>query len=81
MDITDNGDRSCDVHDVTLPHEDLLCLLADLAQEGLAEETFLKELRDAGVDVEAAHSEERKECDTIEWEIRGLVLGVCKVEA
>lgn len=28
MDITDDGDRSADVHDVRFAHEDLLCFLA-----------------------------------------------------
>jgi len=31
MDITDDGDRSADVHDVGFAHEDLLCLLAYFA--------------------------------------------------
>ena len=31
MDITDDGDRSADVHDVGFAHEDLLCFLAYLA--------------------------------------------------
>lgn len=41
--------------DVALAHENLLGLLADLPEKGLAEKPLLEELGDAGVDVEDAH--------------------------
>lgn len=55
MDVADDGDGSSDMDNVGLAHEDLLSLFADLAQEGLAEQTLLKKLGDAVVDVEHDH--------------------------
>jgi hypothetical protein len=37
MYVTDDGDRCTDVHDVGLSHENLLCFLANFAQESFVE--------------------------------------------
>ena len=55
MYVADDGDGCRDVHDVGLAHEDLLCLLADLAEEGFMEELFAEELFYARVEVEWSH--------------------------
>ena len=55
MDVADDGDGSGDVDDVGLAHEDLLCLFAYLAEEGLVEELLAEELVDAGIEVEGGH--------------------------
>jgi hypothetical protein len=59
MDVADDGDGRGDVHDVGLAHEDLLRLLADLAQKRLAEEPLLEQFGDAVVDVEDDHRARR----------------------
>jgi hypothetical protein len=61
MDVADDGDGRGDVHDVGLAHEDLLRLLADLAQKRLAEEPLLEQFGDAVVDVEDDHRARRGE--------------------
>lgn len=59
MNVADDGDGRGDVHDVGLAHQHLLCLLADLAKERLAEEPLLEQLGDAVVDVEDDHRARR----------------------
>ena len=55
MDITDDRDWRIDVHDVGLAHEDLLCLFAYFAEEGLVEELLAEELLYACVEIEGCH--------------------------
>jgi hypothetical protein len=59
MDITDDGDRCIDVDDVGFAHEDLLCLFAYFAEEGLVEELLSEELFDAGVEIKRSHCKRR----------------------
>lgn len=42
MDIADDGDWCGDVHDVRLPHQDLLCPLANLLDERLTKQLLLE---------------------------------------
>ena len=55
MDVADDGYRRANVHDVRLAHEDLLCLLAYLAEESLVEKLFAEELLYARVEIEGRH--------------------------
>ena len=55
MDVADDGDGCANVHDVGLAHEDLLCLLAYFAEEGLVEELLAEELLYACVEIEGCH--------------------------
>ena len=55
MDVADDGYGRANVHDVRLAHEDLLCLLAYLAEESLVEKLFAEELLYACVEIEGCH--------------------------
>jgi hypothetical protein len=55
MYVTDHGHWRTDMHDVGFSHEDLLCLLAYLAQEGFVEQLLVKELLDTRIEVEGSH--------------------------
>ena len=59
VNISNDGHRCANVHDVGLAHEDLLCLFADLAEEGLVEELLAEELLDARVEIEGRHADVR----------------------
>lgn len=52
VDVPHYGDRCADVDDVALAHEQLLGLGADGLDDGLGEELFLVEARDALVQVD-----------------------------
>lgn len=56
VDVADDGDGGLDVHDVALAHEQLLGFGADGFDDGLGEQFFLVEARDALVQVDGSWS-------------------------
>lgn len=70
MDVADNGDWSLDVHHVALAHEQLLCLGTYCLDDGLGEQFFLIEARDALVQVDGGY-EGRVMCQSRCWKKEG----------
>jgi hypothetical protein len=47
------------MYDVRLSHENFLCFLAYLAQEGFMKQLFVKELLDTSVEIKGSHADTR----------------------